>query len=65
MTKSTLCIDFLGLQLTVFYTFDPVELYAEVTKILHKGEDIFPLFEEDAYAVLELEAKCLAWEKEA
>ena len=60
-----LSIDFLGLELTVFYTCDPVELYAEVTKILHKGEDIFPLFEEDAYAVQELEAKCLAWERKS
>jgi len=57
MTTHKIDIVFSNILFIVSFTYD--EDHCEVTELLHKDEDILPLFEEDSDTLQDIEAKCM------
>jgi hypothetical protein len=60
---STHTIDIVFLNMLFVVTFAHDEDHCETKKLLHKDEDILPLFEEDGDILQEIEAKCMDYMK--
>jgi hypothetical protein len=56
---STHTTDIVFLNMLFVVTFEHDEDHCETKKLLHKDEDILPLFEEDSDTLLDIEAKCM------
>ena len=61
MSTHTIDIVFLNMLFVVTFTHD--EDHCELNKLLHKDEDILPLFEEDSDTLQEIESKCIDYMK--